>query len=68
MAIIRFAFVVENEVSHVMEVDENADSPVVPRLIAAYRNNPNPTFVEIEDGAIGRGWTWDGQDFFPPTE
>lgn len=66
MAILRFAFVVEDEVSHVMEVDEDADSPVVPRMINFYRNNPNPTFVEITDEGIGRGWSWDGTEFFPP--
>lgn len=68
MAILRFAFVVENEVSHVLEVDENADSPIVPRMIDFYRNNPNPTFVEITNDEIGhtRGWTWDGTEFFPP--
>lgn len=68
MAIIRFAFVVENEVSHVLEVDEDFDSPVVPRLIAAYRNNPNPLFIEIDNEEIGKGWTWDGQNLVPPTE
>ena len=66
MAIIRFAFVVENEVSHVMEVDEDHDSPVIPRFIAAFKNNPNPTFVEITNGEICRGWSWDGTEFFPP--
>lgn len=69
MTIIRFAFVVQNEVSHMLELDENADSPVVPGLINTYRSNP--TFVEITDEQkkqLGKGWTWDGQNFYPPVE
>jgi hypothetical protein len=66
MAIIRFAFVVENEVSHMLELDESIDSPVIPRLIQTYRNNTNPTFVETTNDNIQRGWSWDGTEFFPP--
>lgn len=66
MTILRFAFVVDGEVSHVTEIDDQHDSPVVPRMIAAYRQKP--IFVDVSNTDIGKGWTWDGQDFSPPAE
>lgn len=70
MAIIRFAFIVDNEVSHMLEIDDSANSPVVPKIINMYRTKPI-SFVEITDeqkNILNKGWTWDGQNFYPPAE
>lgn len=66
MAILRFAFTVDGEVSHVMEIDDTFEHTSVPRIISALRSEP--IFVEVDNDEIGYGWTYDGTDFYPPVE
>lgn len=65
MSFVRFAIIVGNEVAGTATFDTENPSPVVPRMIAAYRSNP--VIVETEE-PVAFGWTWDGQNFTAPTE
>jgi hypothetical protein len=65
MAIKTFAVVIDGDVAGTIELDESQDSPVVPRMIAAFSSDPK--IIPAPNG-VKFGWTYDGSTFIPPTE
>lgn len=59
-----FAVVIGTEVAFAMKYP-----PEVENVIAALRSNPQ--IIEVPDHLkqqVGAGWTFDGENFFPPEE
>lgn len=62
--IVKFALVIDGEVAGTVHFDTSLNHPSMPRLIAAYRSNPE--IIEVSDQGVAHGWTYDGTEFHPP--
>lgn len=65
----RFAGIVEGEVFTIVSIDsefQGVDGVAGERIIAGYLSQPK--FVEISsESEVTLDWTWDGNQFIPPT-
>lgn len=62
----RYLFIVNGEVGPDLAFEETAN---VQRAALAAVLSSDPKVVEVDpESEVGIGWTWDGQNFFPPVE
>lgn len=68
MTLHKFAIVVGNDVAGTLTLNDQNPDEATPRFIAAFNSDCRiiPMTAEQEDAQFG--WTYDGTDFFPPTE
>jgi hypothetical protein len=60
-----FAFVVDGVVAEIMSINSGTDWNPFLELYAS-----RPTIIEVPETVdnFGKGYTWDGENFNPPTE